>query len=183
MAVIDGGISPVTGRKTFANAAIVQRSLLFVTTPSADAAARLSEPTSVTIRPYRPEDEEAVVGLWSRATRIAHPFIAEEDTGERERKLRQIYLVHADNWVAELPDRGVVGLLGMLDAEIGGLFVDPGVQKSGIGRQLVAHALRLHPTVTLDVFELNSSARAFYARLGFREITRHLDPDTGFTLI
>ncbi|MET8429867.1 hypothetical protein [Nocardia sp. NPDC004860] len=37
--------------------------------------------------------------------------------------------------------------------------------------------------MTLDVFELNSSARAFYARLGFREITRHLDPDTGFTLI
>ncbi|MEV6102934.1 GNAT family N-acetyltransferase [Nocardia sp. NPDC051981] len=45
----------------------------------------------------------------------------------------------------------------------------PGVQKSGIGRQLVAHALRLHPTVTLDVFELNSSARAFHTRLGFRE--------------
>ncbi|MFE3226540.1 GNAT family N-acetyltransferase [Nocardia sp. NPDC059228] len=53
---------------------------------------------------------------------------------------------------------------GMLDAEIGDLFADPGVQKSGIGRQLVAHALRLHSTATLDVFELNSTARAFYAR-------------------
>ncbi len=152
-------------------------------TPNADPAARLPEPTSVTIRPYRPEDEEAVVGLWSRATRIAHPFIADEGTGERERKLREIYLVHADNWVAEIPARGVIGLLGMLDAEIGGLFVDPSAQKSGIGRQLVAHALTLHPTVTLDVFELNTTARAFYTRLGFREITRHLDPDTNCTLI
>ncbi|WP_433566764.1 GNAT family N-acetyltransferase [Nocardia sp. CA-151230] len=153
------------------------------TTPSAHPAARVPEPPSLTIRPYSPEDEEAVVGLWSRATRIAHPFIADEGSGERERKLREIYLVHADNWVAEIPARGVVGLLGMLDAEIGGLFVDPSTQKSGIGRQLVAHALGLHPTVTLDVFELNTSARAFYARLGFGEISRHLDPDTGYTLI
>ncbi len=141
------------------------------------------EPAAPTIRRYRPEDEEAVVGLWSRATRIAHPFIAGEGTGERERKLREIYLVNADNWVAELPGKGVVGLLGLLEAEIGGLFVDPSVQKSGIGQQLVDHARSLHGTVTLDVFELNTTARAFYARLGFGEIDRHLEPDTGFTLI
>ncbi|WP_280423387.1 GNAT family N-acetyltransferase [Nocardia carnea] len=154
-----------------------------MTTDDADPTARLPEPTTPTIRPYRPEDEEAVVGLWSRATRIAHPFIANEGTGERERKLREIYLVQADNWVAEVPAGGVVGLMGLLDAEIGGLFVDPGAQKMGIGRQLVAHALRLHGTVTLDVFELNKAARAFYARLGFREIGRHSEPDTGFTAI
>ncbi|MBF6352006.1 GNAT family N-acetyltransferase [Nocardia flavorosea] len=146
-------------------------------------AARRSEPSSPTIRPYRPEDEEAVVGLWSRASRIAHPFIANEGAGERERKLREIYLVEADNWVAENPAGGVVGLMGLLGSEIGGLFVDPGAQKMGIGKQLVAHALRLHGRVTLDVFELNTAARAFYARLGFREIGRHPESDTGFTAI
>lgn len=151
-----------------------------MTTPRANPA---SDPASPIIRPYRSEDEEAVVGLWSRASRIAHPFIADEGVGERERKLREVYLVHADNWVAEIPGRGVAGLLGMLDAEIGGLFVDPDIQRSGIGRQLVTHALRLHGTVTLDVFELNTAARGFYAHLGFREISRHLDPDTDCTLI
>ncbi|MGW4094671.1 GNAT family N-acetyltransferase [Nocardia sp. NPDC004750] len=153
------------------------------TTPSTGPAAHPPEPTSVTIRPYRPADEETVVGLWSRATRIAHPFFTDAGTGERERKLREIYLVHADHWVAETPAHGVVGLLGMLENKIGGLFVDPPAQKTGIGRQLVAHALHLHPTVTLDVFELNTTARAFYTHLGFREITRHLDPDTNHTLI
>ena len=141
------------------------------------------EPASMTIRRYRPEDEEAVVGLWSRAVRIAHPFIENEGPGERERALREIYLREADNWVAESPSHGIVGLLGLLDTEIGGLFVDPAVQKSGIGRRLVAHALHLHGRATLDVFELNSAARGFYAHLGFREIGRHRDADTGFTLI
>ncbi|WP_280213225.1 GNAT family N-acetyltransferase [Nocardia cyriacigeorgica] len=154
-----------------------------MTTPDTDPAARPSAPTPVTIRPYRPEDEDTVVSLWSRASRIAHPFIEGEGTGERERKLREIYLVHADNWVAEAPPHGVVGLLGMLGSEIGGLFVDPEVQKLGIGRRLVEHALHLHGKVTLDVFELNSSARAFYAHLGFREIGRHPEEDTGFTAI
>ncbi|MEV3962217.1 GNAT family N-acetyltransferase [Nocardia sp. NPDC050193] len=147
------------------------------------AAPHLPEPAAPSIRPYHPEDEEAVVGLWSRAARIAHPFIPNEGTGTRERKLREIYLVQADNWVAETAAGDVVGLLGLLGAEIGGLFVDPSAQKSGIGRQLVAHALRLHGTVTLDVFELNTAARAFYARLGFREVGRHPEADTGFTAI
>ncbi|TLG10317.1 GNAT family N-acetyltransferase [Nocardia cyriacigeorgica] len=154
-----------------------------MTTPETDPAARPFVATSVTIRPYRPEDEATVVSLWSRASRIAHPFIEGEGTGERERKLREIYLVQADNWVAEVPSRGVVGLLGILGSEIGGLFVDPDAQKLGIGRRLVEHALRRHGTVTLDVFEQNSSARAFYARLGFREIRRHPEEDTGFTAI
>ncbi|WP_232052338.1 GNAT family N-acetyltransferase [Nocardia cyriacigeorgica] len=153
-----------------------------MTTPDTDPAARPA-PTSATIRRYRPADEATVVSLWSRASRIAHPFIEGEGAGERERKLREIYLVQADNWVAEVPSRGVVGLLGMLGSEIGGLFVDPDAQKLGIGRQLVEHALRLHGKVTLDVFELNASARAFYAHLGFREIGRHPEEDTGFTAI
>ncbi|CAM5246541.1 hypothetical protein SBADM41S_03292 [Streptomyces badius] len=48
-----------------------------------------------------------------------------EGEGERARKMREIYLVHAENWVVETDGR-VVALLGLLDAEIGGLFRGPG---------------------------------------------------------
>ncbi|MET8423542.1 GNAT family N-acetyltransferase [Nocardia sp. NPDC004860] len=108
-------------------------------------------------------DTGRVTGRRCRVGQLLNALEDPFDTGERERGLRETYLVHADNWVAELSNRGVVGLLRMPDAEIGDLF-DPGVQKSGIGRQLVAHVLRLHSTATLDVFGLNSTARAFYAR-------------------
>ncbi|MCJ0902457.1 GNAT family N-acetyltransferase [Rhodococcus sp. ARC_M6] len=138
--------------------------------------------TTVNVRRYRPSDEEAVIELWSQAAKLAHPFLDGEGEGAREAKMREIYLVHAENWIAETPE-GVVGLLGLLGAEIGGLFVSPHAQRLGIGRLLVEHATALHGTVTLEVYELNESARRFYAIIGFQETGRHPDEETGHELI
>ncbi|MFH8344809.1 GNAT family N-acetyltransferase [Streptomyces sp. NPDC018045] len=142
----------------------------------------MSSPTIT--RPYRPTDEPAVMDLWSRAVRQAHPFIEGEGTGERARQLREVYLVQADNWVAEdAHDGTVLGLLGLLGSEIGGLFVAPEAQGRGIGAQLVEHAASRHGALTLEAFERNTAARAFYARLGFTERARRTDEATGETLI
>ncbi|MFF8367685.1 GNAT family N-acetyltransferase [Streptomyces lydicus] len=144
------------------------------------------------IRRYRAADQDIVSDLWSRAARQAHPFLVGEGEGERARILREVYLVRAENWVAE---RGgtVVGLLGLLPAgqgegdgsgaEVGGLFVAPEAQGAGIGRQLVEHAAARHGALTLEVFEANARARRFYARLGFSERGRRTDEDTGHPLI
>lgn len=134
------------------------------------------------VRRYRLEDEDAVVDLWSRASQLAHPFLGGEGTGEREKKMREVYLVHAENWVAETKS-GVVGLLGMLGSEIGGLFVCPSSQGRGVGRALVEHAAAIHGEVTLEVYTLNASARKFYARMNFDEVSRRLDSDSSFELI
>lgn len=93
-----------------------------------------------------------------------------------------MYLVEADNWVAEISGH-VVGLLGLLGSEIGGLFVDPDAQARGIGRALVEHAASLHGTVTLEVFEENERARGFYGHMGFTEQAKRLDEETGHVLI
>ncbi|MEU6744383.1 GNAT family N-acetyltransferase [Streptosporangium sandarakinum] len=141
------------------------------------------------IRRYRAVDEAAVVDLWSRAAKLAHPFIEGEGEGERERRLREKYLVEADNWVAERQEEtteapvGVVGLLGLLEAEIGGLFVAPEAQGRGVGRALVQHAAALHGTVTLEVYEGNTRGRRFYSRMGFEEFGRRVDEETGHILI
>lgn len=136
----------------------------------------------VKIRPYRPSDEDAVIELWSQASKLAHPFIDGEGEDAREAKMRDIYLVKADNWVAET-DEQVVGLLGLLGAEIGGLFVSPQAQRLGIGRLLVEHATTLHGAVTLEVYELNGSARRFYDIMGFEETGRYTDAETDHVLI
>ncbi|GAA3158812.1 hypothetical protein GCM10020255_040850 [Rhodococcus baikonurensis] len=70
------------------------------------------------IRRYLPSDEDVVVDLWSNAAREAHPFLVGEGTGDREQKMREVYLIQADNWVAE-HNSEVVGLLGMIGSEIG----------------------------------------------------------------
>ncbi|WNF26507.1 GNAT family N-acetyltransferase [Streptomyces sp. C11-1] len=128
------------------------------------------------IRRYAATDENASMDLWSRAGSLAHPFIPGEGEGERARKMREIYLVHAENWVAESNGR-VVALLGLLDAEIGGLFVAPEAQGTGVGRRLVEHAAALHGSLTLEVYEKNTRARGFYARMGFVEQSRRVDEE------
>ncbi|MFJ2023154.1 GNAT family N-acetyltransferase [Streptomyces sp. NPDC087897] len=137
-------------------------------------AASVSGPT--VIRRYAPADETAAMDVWSRAGRAAHPFVPGEGEGERARKMREIYLVHAENWVADADGR-VVALLGLLGAEIGGLFVAPEAQGTGVGRRLVEHAAALHGSLALDVYEKNTGARSFYARMGFVEESRRVDEE------
>ncbi|MEK2474767.1 GNAT family N-acetyltransferase [Streptomyces noursei] len=140
------------------------------------------------IRRYREADQDAVCDLWSRASRQAHPFIEGEGEGERARVLREVYLVQAENWVAER-DGAVIGLLGLLGGgedggvEIGGLFVAPEAQGGGIGRELVEHAASRYGALTLEVFEENARGRRFYAGLGFTERGRRIDDRTGHPLI
>lgn len=61
------------------------------------------------------------------------------------------------------------------DRELRRLYVDPDVQRHGIGRSLMDAALaypqlRQAPNVYLDVWEHNHGARRFYERYGFRVI-------------
>ncbi|GAB7032346.1 GNAT family N-acetyltransferase [Streptomyces sp. NPDC021749] len=94
-----------------------------------------------------------------------------------------MYLVRAENWVAERAGT-VVGLLGLLPGgEIGGLFVAPEAQGGGVGRQLVEHAAARYGALTLGVFEGNARARRFYAHLGFTERERRVDEETGHPLL
>ncbi|WP_282503975.1 GNAT family N-acetyltransferase [Streptomyces rhizoryzae] len=141
------------------------------------------------IRPYREADQDAVCDLWSRASKQAHPFVEGEGEGERARVLREVYLVQAENWVAERAGV-VVGLLGLLGGqapdggvEIGGLFVAPEAQGAGVGRELVEHAAARYGPLRLEVFEENARARRFYAHLGFAASGRRIDDLTGRPLI
>ena len=139
------------------------------------------------IRPFRPEDEEAAVAVWSAASAHGHPFLAGEGMGERERLVREVYLVQAENWLGEDGTGRVVGLLGLLDhedgpCEVGGLFVHPDAHGQGHGRALLDHAAALKGALTLEVFELNRDARAFYRHMGFAETGSRVDDMTGFVL-
>ncbi|MDR7513025.1 MAG: GNAT family N-acetyltransferase, partial [Armatimonadota bacterium] len=56
------------------------------------------------------------------------------------------------------------------------IAVAPDARGAGVGRRLVAHAerriLAAGPNVFLLVSEFNTAARAFYRRLGYREVGR-----------
>lgn len=144
--------------------------------------------STLQIRPYGPADEEAAVAVWAAATVVGHPFLSQDSLGERERELRRVYLVEAQNWVGIDESGRIVGLLGLLDhddgrSEVGGLFVHPDSHDRGYGRALLEHAGALKGALRLDVFERNDRARAFYAHMGFTEIGRLIHETSGFVLI
>ena len=60
-----------------------------------------------------------------------------------------------------------MGFMAMSGNRIEALFLDPGKQRQGGGRQFVAFARTLHSDLELDVNEQNGAARAFYGACGF----------------
>ncbi|MGQ3675895.1 GNAT family N-acetyltransferase [Xanthobacter sp. TB0139] len=130
------------------------------------------------IRPYRPEDQPRLLEIWHAASALGHPFLGAERLEAQKRLVGEVYLPQAETFVAA---RGAVllGFVGLLDAFIGGLFVDPSCYGQGIGAALVRHAQALKGGLSLNVYEANAGARAFYARLGFVETGRQDKDDEG----
>ncbi len=125
------------------------------------------------IRPYVADDLAAVVVVWDEASRIAHPFLDEQFFADEREQIASEWMPVADSSVFVL-DGQVVGFVAMLGNEVGGLFVHPDHQRSGIGRALLDSVRATRPFLELDVFERNDLGRRFYAAYGFREIGRHV---------
>jgi GNAT superfamily N-acetyltransferase len=132
----------------------------------------------VRIRFARPAERDALEALqresslvWEeyRAPLLAHPDAIELPIEQiRERRVR----------VAEM-DGALVGFSALLSgrrgaAELDGLFVAPALMRAGIGRQLVADAVRLARGRGARSIEVtaNPRAEAFYVKVGFVVIGR-----------
>ena len=130
------------------------------------------------IRPYEQHDEEALLDVWDKASVIAHSFLPETFFAEERRLITEVYLPQSETWVAEMDGR-LVGFMSLVGQELGGLFVDPDVQRRGIGRSLVAKAQEQQSNLELGVFEENADARHFYARCGFVEVGTTVEEASG----
>ncbi len=133
---------------------------------------------AIEIRAYEASDLHTLSAIWFDASLLAHPFLGEARLREQRTLIEAIYLPNAETWVACRAGEPV-GFIGLLDMSIGGLFVAPAMQGHGIGRALVEHALALKGTLDLEVYADNRDAHAFYARLGFEEVSRRDEDDEG----
>lgn len=136
----------------------------------------------MTLRPYHPQDCDALLDVWQRSATIAHAFLPAEHFAQERLAIAQRYLPVAETWVAEHQGQ-VAGFIALLGDEVGGFFVDPVCQGQGLGRALMDYALELRGALTVEVFEQNAIGRRFYQRYGFGEIGRSRHGDTGLTLL
>ena len=126
-------------------------------------------PGGVSIRGYRPSDEEAVVSLW-QACQLTRPW--NDARRDIERKLASdagpFLVAEADDNVVGTAMVGYDGHRGWINY----LAVHPTHRGQGIGRALMEHAERILsaqgcPKLNLQVRQGNTAAVAFYERLGY----------------
>jgi GNAT superfamily N-acetyltransferase len=127
---------------------------------------------SLQIRPYRPDDLDAVVALWYRSWHASLPGLRHPHPIEAwHRRFREEIAQQEAVWVAERDGR-LVGFLALYEARgyLDQVYVEPELRGQGIGTALLAQARRLCPSgLTLHALQANMAARAFYARHGFVE--------------
>ncbi|MCF6371073.1 acetyltransferase [Rhizobium halophilum] len=125
----------------------------------------------ITIRKSTASDGDRVLSIWRASVDATHDFLSHHDRQEIEKMLHG-FLPSAPLLLAVDPSQGTVGFMLVANGHLEALFVHPACFGAGVGRQLVEHALALHPGLTTDVNEQNSKALGFYQRLGFVQTGR-----------
>ncbi|CAM4182205.1 acetyltransferase [Stenotrophomonas lactitubi] len=124
-----------------------------------------------TLRPSRATDGDALVDLWRRAVDATHDFLSAEDRQAIDAEVAG-FLPHAPLVVAVDDQDRPQGFMLIDGSHMEALFIDPDVRGTGIGRQLLLHAVARHPQLTTDVNAQNAQAVGFYQRMGFTETGR-----------
>jgi len=121
------------------------------------------------IRPFRPEDESAVVTLWQRCD-LVRPWNNPHLDIERKLHVRpDLFLVGVlDGQIVATVMAGYEGHRGWLNY----LAVAPEHQRRGLARALVSEAERLLrdagcPKINLQIRTSNERVAEFYRRLGY----------------
>lgn len=130
------------------------------------------------IRPYDPDDRDALLAVWRESAMVAYPFWTPAMFEQERRDITEKYLPVAETHVFEYSD-AVVGFISLLGNEVGGIFVAPQYQGQGIGRALMDWARQSRDHLELDVFEANEIGRAFYAAYGFGVVGVRVEEATG----
>ncbi len=124
------------------------------------------------------------MALWLESTTRAHPFVKADYWRQSAQLVRESYLPRANTWVY-LHHGQIVGFISVLDERfIGALFVEHRFHGKGVGAALMAYVQQHHSWLSLEVYERNQRACAFYQKLGFHVMQRQFNQETqAYTLI
>lgn len=129
------------------------------------------------IRELQDSDVEQVMRIWLSGNMDAHPFVPGEYWLSNFAAVQE-QLTQAEVYVYEA-DEGVEGFIGLVGDFIAGIFVNGDRRSCGVGRRLLDYAEQGHGALSLDVYQKNERAVAFYIREGFVVSSEQLDEATG----
>lgn len=120
-----------------------------------------------------------VAEVWYRAGRAAYTYLPGWRSMTPELALdvfRNQIAAHCRVYVIEHGGR-IAGYLALKGSYVDRLYIDPPCQGLGLGTALIEHARRCSPGgLELHTHQQNSSACAFYERLGFVAVRYGVSP-------
>ena len=130
------------------------------------------------IRKHTPKDLNSILDIWYQASTLAHPFLDDAFVEQVKTAMRDIYVPGSETWVYE-QNNNILGFIGMMDNEIGGLFVLPNQHGKGIGAQLLNYIKPNYKNLEVEVFEKNNLGRGFYDKKGFKQMYNYFHEPSG----
>ena len=134
----------------------------------------------LTFRPLEQRDVKAISGIHHCACLVAYAFMNWRYPID---EVERWYAGKFAEWswtLAALDADAMAGFIALKDHHIDQLYVDPSQQRTGIGSALLGKALNaVSGRITLDVFEENLGARAFYEKHGFEARDRWMNTEKG----
>jgi putative acetyltransferase len=119
------------------------------------------------IRMSRPSETSEIVQVWRDSVDATHDFLTAHDRQEIEKEVVGFFS-ETPVWVATNQEDQSLGFMFLHDGHLEALFVDASARGLGVGKQLILHALDLHPDLSVDVNEQNQQAVGFYQHMGFK---------------
>jgi ribosomal protein S18 acetylase RimI-like enzyme len=148
------------------------------------------EMTGLSIRPFRPGDERAVIRLWAESGLVVPHNDPAKDVARKYRTHPAGFLVaELDREIVATCMVGYDGHRGWINY----LAVSPSRRRRGIATRMMDEAERFLraagcPKINLQVRSTNTAVIGFYESLGFRaddviSMGKRLDPDAPFRIL
>lgn len=129
------------------------------------------------IRKMKTCDIGPVMQIWLSSNIEAHSFVP-RTYWQTNAPMVQKQLLQAEVYVYET--KGTIqGFVGLQGDYLAGIFVEKQFRSDRIGKQLLDHVKGSHPALSLNVYQKNQRAVAFYQREGFSVISEGTDAETG----
>ncbi len=130
------------------------------------------------IRNFKEHDLPIVMQIWLDTNIEAHNFIPSKYWTDNYEMVKSI-LPQAEIYVHENDlTKQIDGFIGLNDDYIEGIFVKSSAQSNGIGKQLLDFAKNIKTNLSLNVYQKNVRAIAFYKREDFVIKSESIDLST-----
>ena len=124
------------------------------------------------------DDTTKIMTIWTKGNFKAHSFIDKDYWLENFNRVKNEYLLKSETFVYE-EQKEIKGFISILNNNyIGALFVRNEYKRNGIGRKLINFVKENYDKLTLNVYDKNGEALAFYAAMGFKNKGISIDKET-----